>query len=130
MLQRNKKMMKCQQESIVMSNLLSNIISIENISALAHSENLSFDDEERISILRSMRSIDVQACPGSGKTTLIAAKLILLANKWPLSGQGICVLSHTNVAKNEIIEGLKNLKLIQPNGYFHIHTLLELFKSL
>lgn len=49
---------------------------------------------------------DIQACPGSGKTTLVAAKLILLAKKWNNKYQGILVLSHTNVAKEEIIQRL------------------------
>ena len=96
-----------------MANPFNGLISKEEISVLAHSEGLNFDDEERISILETMRSIDVQACPGSGKTTLIAAKLILLAKKWPLSDQGICVLSHTNVAKDEIIERLKKSKTLE-----------------
>ena len=81
------------------------LIKREDIDQLSQSEGLNFDDD-RIAILESMQSIDVQACPGSGKTTLIAAKLMLLAKKWSLSGQGICVLSHTNVAKDEIIERL------------------------
>jgi superfamily I DNA/RNA helicase len=96
-----------------MAKLLNELISREDIAFLAHSEGLNFNDEDRISILESMRSIDIQACPGSGKTTLIAAKLILLAKKWPLSDQGICVLSHTNVAKDEIIERLKKSKTIE-----------------
>ncbi len=96
-----------------MPNPLNGLISREDISALAQREEFIFDDEERISILETMRSIDVQACPGSGKTTLIAAKLILLAKKWTLSHQGICVLSHTNVAKDEIIEHLKKTKSLE-----------------
>lgn len=96
-----------------MASLLDSLISRENITALAYNEGWNFDDAERISILESMHSIDVQACPGSGKTTLIAAKLILLAKKWPLSSQGVCVLSHTNVAKDEIIERLKKSKTLE-----------------
>ncbi len=96
-----------------MTNLLNGLITREDIAAITQSEHLKFDDEDRISILETMRSIDVQACPGSGKTTLIAAKLILLAKKWPLSDKGICVLSHTNVAKGEIIERLKNSKTLE-----------------
>lgn len=93
-----------------MTNLLNGLITRDDIAAITQSENLNFDDDDRISILETMHTIDVQACPGSGKTTLIAAKLILLAKKWPLSDKGICVLSHTNVAKDEIIERLKNSK--------------------
>ncbi len=96
-----------------MANLLNGLISEGDIAAIAQSESLNLDDDGRISILEAMRSIDVQACPGSGKTTLIAVKLILLAKKWPLSSQGICVLSHTNVAKDEIIERLKKSKTLE-----------------
>lgn len=56
---------------------------------------------------------DVQACPGSGKTTLIAAKLIILAKKWSARHRGICVLTHTNVARDEILSRLEN----NPHGY-------------
>lgn len=59
-------------------------------------------DEPRRQILRSNDSFDVQACPGSGKTTLLVAKLAALASKWPHSTRGVCVLSHTNVAREEI----------------------------
>ncbi|MCF8325778.1 MAG: UvrD-helicase domain-containing protein [Leadbetterella sp.] len=93
----------------MMVKMLTGLITQEDITQLSHEEGLCFDNGRR-AILESMKSIDVQACPGSGKTTLIAAKLILLAKKWPLSGQGICVLSHTNVAKDEIIERLKRSK--------------------
>ena len=96
-----------------MTNPLDDLITRNDIADFAANEGLILDDEERISVLEAMHSIDVQACPGSGKTTLIAAKLILLAKKWPLQHQGICVLSHTNVAKNEIIHRLKYSKTLE-----------------
>ncbi|AYM60604.1 UvrD-helicase domain-containing protein [Agrobacterium fabrum] len=55
----------------------------------------------------------VQACPGSGKTTLVALKLIALAKKWTDQRRGICVLTHTNVAKDEILKRLRD----HPAGY-------------
>lgn len=63
-------------------------------------------DECRINILKNMSGTDVHACPGSGKTTLLVAKLAILAKKWNEEGKGICVLSHTNVAREEIQERL------------------------
>lgn len=63
-------------------------------------------DECRINILKNMSGTDVHACPGSGKTTLLVAKLAVLAKKWNEEGRGICVLSHTNVAREEIQERL------------------------
>jgi superfamily I DNA/RNA helicase len=89
---------------------LEGLITRNDIENIAETEQLILDDEVRISVLKAMYSIDVQACPGSGKTTLIATKLILLAKKWRYRDQGVCVLSHTNVAKDEIIERLKNSK--------------------
>ena len=59
-------------------------------------------DEEHIKVIQCLESKDVQAFPGSGKTTALVAKLAILAKKWPASFQGICVLSHTNVAREEI----------------------------
>ena len=54
-------------------------------------------------LIRYWKSTDVSACPGSGKTTVLLAKLKLLVDRMPLeNGTGICVLSHTNVAVNEI----------------------------
>ena len=57
-------------------------------------------DEARRAIIRNLDSIDIQAFPGSGKTTILVAKLAILARKWPFSNSGICVLSHTNVASS------------------------------
>ncbi|WP_417788496.1 UvrD-helicase domain-containing protein [Stutzerimonas xanthomarina] len=59
-------------------------------------------DEPRRSFLKSMSTLDVSACPGSGKTTLVVAKLAILARHWKSRTQGICVLSHTNAAREEI----------------------------
>lgn len=60
-------------------------------------------DTHRIDIIKENSSCYVQASPGSGKTTALLAKLMILANKMPLySGKGVCVLTHTNVAIDEI----------------------------
>ena len=65
-------------------------------------------DEPRKNVLRSMETLDVEACPGSGKTTLLVAKLAILAFKWTDRRRGVCVLSHTNVARREIQNRLGN----------------------
>lgn len=65
-------------------------------------EGHSFNKERR-DFIRCMDSRDVVACPGSGKTTALLAKLLILARKMPFEdGRGICVLTHTNVAIDEI----------------------------
>lgn len=65
-------------------------------------------DGARSGVLKDLSSIDVKACPGSGKTTLLVAKLAILANYWSSDTQGICVMSHTNVARQEIEKKLGN----------------------
>lgn len=59
-------------------------------------------------VIQSGSNLDVGACPGSGKTTVLVAKLAILALRWRLTTRGICVLSHTNVARGEIEERLGN----------------------
>lgn len=68
--------------------------------------DLNFDDMERRSALLEEGSRDFNAVPGSGKTSLLAAKLLLLAKKWPHVRRGVCILSHTNVARDEIAQRL------------------------
>lgn len=60
-------------------------------------------DKEHIDIIKANDSRYIQACPGSGKTTTLLAKLLILANRMPFEdGRGVCVLTHTNVAIDEI----------------------------
>lgn len=65
-------------------------------------------DTERRTVIKNLDSVDIQAFPGSGKTTVLVAKLAILAKKWTSRSQGVCVLSHTNVARGEIEKRLGN----------------------
>ncbi|NLR97449.1 UvrD-helicase domain-containing protein [Rhizobium sp. P38BS-XIX] len=56
---------------------------------------------------------DVQACPGSGKTTLVGLKLLCFIRKWTAPRRGICVLTHTNIARDEILKCLSG----HPSGF-------------
>lgn len=77
---------------------------LAELSILA--KDLNFDDAERRGALLENSSRDFNAVPGSGKTSLLAAKLLLLSRKWSHTRNGICVLSHTNVARDEIARRL------------------------
>jgi hypothetical protein len=60
-------------------------------------------DEEQKAVIRCFETIDILACPGGGKTKVLLAKLLILSRQMPLeNNRGICVLTHTNVAINEI----------------------------
>lgn len=54
----------------------------------------------------------VRACPGSGKTFTVSAKMAKLINKWPYQYQGIAVISFTNIAREEIERNLKKIFMI------------------
>ena len=90
--------------------------------------------EDAREVIRCWHSTDVAACPGSGKTTVLLAKLKLLADKMPLeNGAGICVLSHTNVAVNEIKNQLSDYaeKLLNyPNYIGTIQSFIDNFVTM
>lgn len=90
--------------------------------------------EDARNVIRCWHSTDVAACPGSGKTTVLLAKLKLLADKMPLEkGAGICVLSHTNVAVNEIKNRLSDYAdrlLNYPNYIGTIQSFIDRFVTM
>ncbi|WP_052481428.1 UvrD-helicase domain-containing protein [Gilvimarinus agarilyticus] len=94
------------------------------------------DGGARERILKSVgETLDVSACPGSGKTTLLVAKLAILARNWPYRRKGMCVLSHTNVAKEEIEKRLGGTEVGQallsyPHYIGTIHGFVNEFLAL
>lgn len=110
-------------------------VTDEDIEWVAALMGLDAIDEPRRAFLTSRSTHDVAACPGSGKTTLIVAKLAIFARKWPHRTKGICVLSHTNVAREEIQHRLGNTVVGQRLlGYPHfidtIHGFVNRFLAL
>ncbi|HWJ29146.1 MAG TPA: UvrD-helicase domain-containing protein [Flavisolibacter sp.] len=81
---------------------------VVNDSQIKAAEQILFErtdvfDEERKNFICNWSTCDLQAVPGSGKTTALLAKLILLEKNLPLSeNRGVLVLSHTNTAVEEI----------------------------
>lgn len=112
------------------------VLSAEDIEALTTlTSDLDFSDAERRAVLLEGETRDVNAAPGSGKTTVLAAKLLLLARKWPHDRRGICVLSHTNVAREEIQRRLAatpegSRLLAYPHFIGTIHAFVNQFLAL
>jgi DNA helicase-2/ATP-dependent DNA helicase PcrA len=110
-------------------------ITDEDIAWVCSTMDLDPFDEPRRAFLKQIQTVDLSACPGSGKTTLIVAKLAILARKWPYRTKGICVLSHTNVAGEQIQERLGQTVVGQRLlGYPHfidtIHGFVNRFLAL
>ncbi|MHB1347163.1 MAG: UvrD-helicase domain-containing protein [Candidatus Humimicrobiaceae bacterium] len=83
------------------------VINVTN-DEIAYTENIllpngqCFDEERRV-FIKNFDTIDLQAVPGSGKTTALLAKLLILEKRLPFeNGSGILVISHTNAAIYEI----------------------------
>lgn len=90
----------------------------------------TFDDERR-NFIKNLDTIDLEAVPGSGKTTALLAKLLILERKMPFeNGAGILVLSHTNTAVDEIKNKLEKIapKLFKfPNFIGTIQSFVDTF---
>lgn len=106
---------------------------IELAEQLLLQKGAHFPDDAR-TVIRYWKTTDVAACPGSGKTTVLLAKLKLLADRMPFeNGAGICVLSHTNVAVDEIKKHLSNYadKLLgYPNYIGTIQSFVDRFVTM
>ena len=106
---------------------------IESTEKLLLPEGAHFPEDAR-NVIRCWHSADVAACPGSGKTTVLLAKLKLLVDRMPLeNGAGICVLSHTNVAVDEIRErllGYADKLLSYPNYIGTIQSFVDKFVTM
>ena len=91
-------------------------------------------NEGQLKLLRYWKSVDVQACPGSGKTTTLAAKLMLLSQKIPPSfSQGICIITHTNTAVEEIKDKLGDAAKFffqYPNHFGTIQSFVDKFLTI
>lgn len=108
-------------------------LDIETTEKLLLPDGAHFPEDARV-VIRCWHSTDVAACPGSGKTTVLLAKLKLLADRMPfVNGAGICVLSHTNIAVDEIrkrLSGYADKLLSYPNYIGTIQSFVDKFVTM
>lgn len=106
---------------------------INQIESLFGFKNGAFN-KERKKFIRCKESIDIKACAGSGKTTALVAKLILLEKNYlPLKeNRGVCVLTHTNVAIDAIKSKLgPSAKILNyPNFIGTIQSFVDYFLAI
>lgn len=97
---------------------------VENI--LLNGNNFNSQQREFIELFESKTII---AGPGAGKTTSLAAKIILLLRYLNSSGsrEGVCIITHTNVAVNEINVALQKAGIKSISHPHFIGTIHEFF---
>lgn len=85
-----------------MCNYIVSETEIEKAESDIFENGSHFNDKQKI-FLRCLDSCYLQAYAGTGKTSTIVGKLHILAQKriWQ-NGRGVCIISHTNVAVDEI----------------------------
>lgn len=69
----------------------------------------------------------LKACPGSGKTFVVAHKVINDYNNWKEKNKGMAVLSFTNVAKDELLSKICEISGMKTLPYPHFVGTLDSF---
>lgn len=109
---------------------------------------MKFDTEEYILVERSLLGLDkfnelqrefielfetktIIAGPGAGKTTALVAKIVLLLKQLNKSGSkdGVCIITHTNVAVEEINNTLREFGISNIDHPHFIGTIHEFFNK-
>lgn len=83
------------------------------------------DMQEGIITLRGKNIL--KACPGSGKTFVVAHKVINDYNDWQEKNKGMAVLSFTNVAKEELLAKIHEISGMKTLPYPHFVGTLDSF---
>ncbi|MEG7924450.1 ATP-dependent helicase [Bacillus cereus] len=91
-------------------------------------ENAMFSEQQKNAILRN-DTLNIIAGPGSGKTTVLTAKCALLLNENKNKAKGICLITHTNVAVDEIKMSLSKVGLKDIEYPNFIGTIQEFFNT-
>ena len=86
-------------------------------------------EEQRPVIHEKTGLFTVKACPGSGKTFTVAARLQRVLENWPHRNQGIAALSFTNVAHAEIAGYLRTEFHRATIGYPHFLGTIDSFTN-
>ncbi|PFT49484.1 UvrD-helicase domain-containing protein [Priestia megaterium] len=108
-------------------------ISEEDVKLIQKSilpQNCEFSPEQ-LSVILAQENANVIAGPGSGKTTVLITKIALLLKKYNdqkvKSKVGICIITHTNVAVDEIKQQLSNIGISKIEYPHYIGTIHDFF---
>lgn len=101
---------------------------LETITPYILPNGYSFLDEQKAAILLTSSS-NIVAGPGSGKTTVLIAKCAILLKQANQTNENVCLITHTNVAVDEIKLGLKKLGITNVEYPNFIGTIQDFFNT-
>jgi DNA helicase II / ATP-dependent DNA helicase PcrA len=101
---------------------------LELITSQILPEGCDFSEQQKKAIIAD-GTVNVVAGPGSGKTTVLIAKCALLLKQRFDNNQGVCLITHTNVAVDEIKMGLKKIGIENIEYPNFIGTIQEFFNT-
>lgn len=87
---------------------------------------MGLTDEQR-AFIASNGKVILSACPGSGKTSIVAEKFLYLLQNWKKGNSGIAILSFTNIACEEIKNKIIEIKGVNPITYPHFIGTVDSF---
>lgn len=100
--------------------------NLDLVTSMLLPTGCTFSEQQKNAIFAE-GSVNVVAGPGSGKTTVLIAKFALLLKQSKNNNQGICLITHTNVAVDEIKRGLKKVGISEIEYPNFLGTIQEFF---
>ena len=88
---------------------------------------MPLSEKQKETVLKPRGKFVVRACPGSGKTYSVAARLAHKISNWESKYQGIATLSFTNVAWQEIEKQVLDFGTRTPIDYPHFLGTIDSF---
>ena len=88
---------------------------------------MPLSEKQKETVLKPRGKFVVRACPGSGKTYSVAARLAHKISNWESKYQGIATLSFTNIAWQEIEKQVSDFGTRTPIDYPHFLGTIDSF---
>lgn len=88
---------------------------------------MPLSEKQKETVLKPRGKFVVRACPGSGKTYSVAARLAHKISNWESKYQGIATLSFTNIAWQEIEKQVSDFGMRTPIDYPHFLGTIDSF---
>ena len=84
------------------------VLFLKEIETKLLPKGATFSEQQK-SVIFHNNTANIVAGPGSGKTTVLIAKCAMLLKENIGNSKGICLITHTNVAVDEIKSGLSKI---------------------